>query len=68
MCEVDCEKRMACSVGVSVRPVVELFVDVPLDGGDLFLLGGLEAKSCSEWFELEGRFVHLLGEGWVEVG
>ena len=47
--------------------VVELFVDVPLDGGDLFLLGGLEAKSCSEWFELEGGFVHLLGEGGLEL-
>ena len=31
---------MACSVGVSVRLLYSLFVDVPLDGGDLFLLGG----------------------------
>ena len=36
--------------------VVELLVDVSLDGGDLFLLGGLEAQSCSEWFELECGF------------
>ena len=53
--------------GCVSEAVVELFVDVPLDGGDLFLLGGLEAKSCSEWFELEGRFVHLLGEGGLEL-
>ena len=51
---------MACSVGEAVE---KLFVDVPLDGGDLILLGGLETQSCSEWFELEGGFVHLLGDG-----
>ena len=33
--------------------VVELLVDVSLDGGDLFLLGGLKAKGCSKRFELE---------------
>ena len=57
---------MACSVGVG-GAVVQLFVGVPLGGGDLLLLGGLEAKSCSEWFELEGGFVHLLGEGRLEL-
>ena len=40
VCEVDCERRIACSVGVSVRPVVKLLMNVPLDGGDLFLLSG----------------------------
>ena len=40
--------------GCVSEAVVELSVDVPLDGGDLFLLGGLEAKGCSKWFELEG--------------
>ena len=53
--------------GCVSEAVVELLVDVPLDGGDLFLLGGLEAKSCSEWFELEGKFVHLLREGGLEL-
>ena len=33
--------------------VVELLVDVSLDGGDLFLLGGLEAEGCSKRFETE---------------
>ena len=42
-------------------------MDVSLDGGDLFLLGGLKAKGCSEWFELEGGFIHLLGEGGLEL-
>ena len=53
--------------GCVSEAVVELSVDVPLDGGDLFLLGGLEAKGCSKWFELEGGFVHLLGEGGLEL-
>ena len=47
--------------------VVELLVDVSLDGGDLFLLSGLEAKGCSERFELESGFIHLLGEGGLEL-
>ena len=67
VCEVDCERTIACSVGVSVKPVVELPVDVSLDGGDLFVLGGLKAKGCSKWFELEGGFIHLLGEGGLEL-
>ena len=67
MCEVDCERRIACSVGVSVRLLQNCLWDVPLDGGDLFLLGGLEAKSCSKWLELEGGFIHLLGEGGLEL-
>ena len=53
--------------GCVSEAVVELPVDVPLDGGDLFLLGGLEAKGCSKWFELEGGFIHLLGEGGLEL-
>ena len=48
--------------------VVELPVDVSLDGGDLFLLGGLKAKGCSKWFELEGGFIHLLRKGGLELG
>ena len=48
--------------------VVELPVDVSLDGGDLFLLSGLEAKSCSKWFELEGGFIHLLRDGGLKLG
>ena len=36
--------------------VVELFVYVSLDGGDLFLLSGLEAEGCSKRFELESGF------------
>ena len=47
--------------------VAELPVDVSLDGGDLFLLGGLKAKGCSQWFELEGGFIHLLREGGLEL-
>ena len=47
--------------------VVELPMDVLLDGGDLFLLGGLKAKGCSKWFELEGGFIPLLGEGEFEL-
>ena len=31
--------------------VVELFVYVSLDGGDLFLLSGFEAEGCPKWFE-----------------
>ena len=42
--------------------VVELFVYVSLNGGDLLLLSG-----CSKWFELEGGFIHLLGEGGLEL-
>ena len=53
--------------GCISETVVLLFVDVPLDGGDLFLLGGLKAKGCSKWFELEGGFVHLLGDGVLEL-
>ena len=37
VCEVDCDRSMACSVG---EAVIELFVYVSLDGGDLFLLSG----------------------------
>ena len=40
--------------------VVELLVDIPLNGGDLFLLSGFLTKGCSKWFELDGGFVHLL--------
>ena len=58
VCEVDCDRRMACSVGVG-EAVVELLVDVSLDGGDLFLLSGFQAEGCSKWFELESWFVHL---------
>ena len=47
--------------------VVELLVDVSLDGGDLFLLGGLEAKGCSKWFELEGGFILFFGRRWIGV-
>ena len=47
--------------------VVELLVDVSFDGGDLFLLSGLEAEGCSERFELESGFIHLLGGGWIGV-
>ena len=47
--------------------IVELLVDVSLDGGDLFLLGGLEAEGCPKRFELEGGFIHLLGEGGLEL-
>ena len=47
--------------------VVELLVDVSLDGGDLFLLSGLEAEGCSKRFELESGFTHLLGEGGLEL-
>ena len=47
--------------------VVELLVDVSLDGGDLFLLGGLKAEGCSERFELESGFIHLLGKGGLEL-
>ena len=43
--------------------VIELFVYVSLDGGDLFLLSGLEAEGCSKWFEWDGGFVHV-GKGW----
>ena len=57
VCDVDCERRIACSVGVSVRLLY----------GDLFLFGGLNAKGCSQWFELEGGFVHLLREGGLEL-
>ena len=53
--------------GYVSEAVVELLVDVPLDAGDLFLWGGLEAKSGSKWFELEGGFIHLLGEGGLEL-
>ena len=45
--------------------VVELLVDVSLDGGDLFLLGGLEAEGCSKRFELESGFIHFVGRGWI---
>ena len=47
--------------------VVELFVDVSVDGGDLFLLSGFEAEGCSKRFELESGFIHLLGEGGLEL-
>ena len=47
--------------------VVELLVDVSLDGGDSFLFGGLEAEGCSKRFELESGFIHLLGEGGLEL-
>ena len=47
--------------------VVELPVEVSLDGGDLFLLSGIEAECCSKWFELEGGFIHLLREGGLEL-
>ena len=57
MCEVDCDRRIVRSVGV----------DVSLDGGDLFLLSGLEAEGCPKRFELESGFVHLLGEGGLEL-
>ena len=53
--------------GCVSEAVVEMSVDVSLDGGDLFLLGGLKAKGCSKWFELEGGFIHLLGEGGLEL-
>ena len=46
--------------------VSEAVVEMLVDGGDLFLLGGLKAKGCSKWFELEGGFIHLLGEGGLE--
>ena len=39
MCEVDCDRSMACSVGVS-EAVVEFLVDVSLNGGELLLLSG----------------------------
>ena len=47
---------------------VELLVDVSLDGGDLFLLSGLETEGCSKRFELESGFIHLLGEGGLKLG
>ena len=47
--------------------VVELLVDVSLVGGDLFLLGGLEAEGCSKRFELESGFIHFLGEDGLEL-
>ena len=47
--------------------VVELLMDVSLDGGDMFLSGGLEAEGCSKRFELESGFIHLLGEGGLEL-
>ena len=53
--------------GCVSEAAVELPVDVSLDGGDLFLLSGLKAKGCSKWFELEGGFVNLLGEGGLEL-
>ena len=45
----------------------ELYVYVSLDGGDLFLLSGFEAEGCSKRFELESGFIHLLGEGGLEL-
>ena len=53
--------------GCVSEAVVELPMDALLDGGDLFLLGGLMAEGCSKWFELEGGFIHLLGEGGLEL-
>ena len=43
VCEVGLVKEDGLFSGCVGEAVVELFVDVPLDGGDLFLLGGLEA-------------------------
>ena len=61
VCEVDCDKEDSLFSGCVGEAVVKLLVDVPLDGGDLFLLGGLEAEGCSKRFELEsGGFIHLL--------
>ena len=54
--------------GCAGEAVVELLVNVSLNGGDLLPLGGLEAEGCSKWFdELEGGFVHLLGDGGLEL-
>ena len=47
--------------------VVELLVNVSLNGGDLFLLSGFEAEGCSKRFELESGFIHLLGDGGLEL-
>ena len=58
---------MACSVGCVGEAVVELLVDVSLDGGDLFLLSGLETEGSTKWFELESGFIHLLGKGGLEL-
>ena len=58
MSEVDCDRMMAFN-GCVGEAVVELLVDISSDGGDLFLLSGFQAKSCSKRFELEGGFVHL---------
>ena len=50
VCEVDCDKSTERSTGVSVRLSKNLLVEVSLDGGDLFLLCGFEAKGCAKWF------------------
>ena len=67
MCEVDCDRSMACSVGVSDEAVVELFVDVSLNGGDLLLFSGFLAEGCSKWFELEGGVYSFVERGWFGV-
>ena len=47
--------------------VVDLLVDVSLNGGDLLLLSGFQAEGCSKWFELEGGFTHLWGNCGLEL-
>ena len=47
--------------------VVELLVDVSLNGGDLLLLSGFLAEGRSKLFELECGFIHLWGEGGLEL-
>ena len=47
--------------------VVELLVDVSLDGGDLFLLSGLEAEGLLQAV-LVGKWVYsFVVRGWIGV-
>ena len=60
-----CARLFSGCVG---EAVVELLVgDISLDGGDLFLLSGLEAEGWPKRCELESGFIHLLGEGGLEL-
>ena len=47
------------------KAVVKLFMNVSLDGGDLFLLSGFKAEGCSKRFELESGY-SFVGKGWLE--
>ena len=62
-----CERRMVLLDGAVNVAALQSLVGRMLDRVDECFMGTVGSKSYAQWFEEEGRCVHLVSEGSLEV-